>query len=148
MPASIMTQIICPPDLIATITALTLSIRVLGGSIGYCIYYNVFVSKFTPAAIQYIGAALAEGNVTDIETLTAVIGLTGVSLVEQIADLPGIAGNETLYNSVVYAGQVAYASAYKYVYYTSVAFGGISIIAAAFVGDISEFMDDKIAVVM
>jgi hypothetical protein len=143
-----MTQIICPPDLIATITALTLSIRVLGGSIGYCIYYNVFISKFTPNAIAGIGAALAEGGITDVVTLTEVITLTGNSLLEEIALLPGIAGNETLYNAVVLAGQVAYAESYKYVYYTSTAFGAISIIAALFVGDISEFMDDKIAVVM
>ncbi|KAK0967574.1 hypothetical protein LTR54_018266, partial [Friedmanniomyces endolithicus] len=44
VPASIITTIICPDDLIATIAALTLAIRVIGGSIGYCVYYNVFVS--------------------------------------------------------------------------------------------------------
>lgn len=38
VPASIITMIICPDDLIATVAALTLSIRVIGGSIGYCIY--------------------------------------------------------------------------------------------------------------
>lgn len=143
-----MTQIICPPDLIATITALTLSIRVLGGSIGYCIYYNVFISKFGPNAIAGIGGALAEAGIFDVAILTEVIALTGASLLEEIGELPGIAGNETLYNAIVLAGQVAYADAYKYVYYTSTAFGAISIIAAIFVGDISEFMDDKIAVVM
>ena len=36
VPASIITTIICPDDLIATVSALTLSIRVIGGSIGYC----------------------------------------------------------------------------------------------------------------
>ena len=36
VPASIITTIICPDDLIATIAALTLSIRVIGGAIGYC----------------------------------------------------------------------------------------------------------------
>jgi len=34
--ASIAT-IICPDDLIATVAALTLAIRVIGGSIGYCV---------------------------------------------------------------------------------------------------------------
>jgi hypothetical protein len=29
--------IICPDDLIATVTALTLAVRVIGGSIGYCV---------------------------------------------------------------------------------------------------------------
>jgi MFS family permease len=37
--------IICPDDLIATVAALTLAIRVIGGSIGYCVYYNVFIGK-------------------------------------------------------------------------------------------------------
>lgn len=37
--------IICPDDLIATVAALTLAVRVIGGSVGYCIYYNVFICK-------------------------------------------------------------------------------------------------------
>ena len=41
VPASIITTIICPDELIATVTALTLAIRVIGGALGYCIYYNV-----------------------------------------------------------------------------------------------------------
>ena len=43
VPASIITMIICPDDLIATVAALTLSIRVIGGSIGYCIYYSQYL---------------------------------------------------------------------------------------------------------
>jgi hypothetical protein len=43
--------------LIATVAALTLSIRVLGGAIGYAIYFIVFVQKFTGNAIEYLGAA-------------------------------------------------------------------------------------------
>ena len=37
VPASIISTIICPDELIATVAALTLSIRVLGGAIGYAI---------------------------------------------------------------------------------------------------------------
>jgi MFS family permease len=37
VPASIITTIICPDDLIATVSALTLSIRVLGGAVGYAV---------------------------------------------------------------------------------------------------------------
>jgi MFS family permease len=46
VPASVITTIVCPDDLIATISALTLSIRVLGGVVGYAVYYNVFLNKF------------------------------------------------------------------------------------------------------
>jgi len=48
VPASIITTIVCPDDLIATVSALTLAIRVVGGSIGYAIYYNVFYTKLVP----------------------------------------------------------------------------------------------------
>lgn len=50
VPASIITTIVCPDDLIATVSALTLAIRVIGGSIGYAVYYNVFYNKFVPLA--------------------------------------------------------------------------------------------------
>lgn len=137
VPASIITTIICPDvsllapalkngtkltfflcqDLIATISALTLSIRVVGGGIGYCIYYNVFISKFSPAAQHYVGGVMTELNITNIEYITEAIELTGISLLDDLRQIPGIAGNETAYQMVVAAGQLAYAESYKWVYY-------------------------------
>lgn len=108
----------------------------------------MFVSKFTPASIKYIGAVLEQANVTSMETLVEAVTLTSDSLIDRIADLPGIAGNQALYEAVVKAGQIAYAESYKYVYYSSIAFGAVSIVAALFLGDISKFMDDHVAVVM
>ncbi|KAI1871167.1 uncharacterized protein JN550_004612 [Neoarthrinium moseri] len=148
VPASIITTIICPDDLIATVAALTLSIRVIGGSIGYCVYFNIFVSKFGPAAVHHIGGTLMEAGINSTAVIAEVIELTSESLIDRIADIPGIAGNQALYDAVVRAGQVAYAESYKWVYYASVAFGGVSIVAALFLGDISKFMDDHVAVMM
>ncbi|KAI1325082.1 putative major facilitator superfamily transporter [Xylariaceae sp. FL0255] len=148
VPASIITTIICPDDLIATVAALTLSIRVIGGSIGYAVYFNVFISKFVPILGKLVGGTLQEAGVIDKEIITEAINLTLASLISKIQELPGISGNETLYNAVVSAGQLAYAEAYKYVYYTSIAFGSISIIAALCLGDINRFMDDHVAVYM
>jgi hypothetical protein len=135
-----MTTIICPDDLIATVAALTLSIRVIGGSIGYCAYYNVFINKFVPAATHYIGGAMFMMNITDLKLIEETIILTGASLIEEIAFLPGIKGNEIAYETIVKAGQLAFAEAYKWVYYSSIAFGCVSIIAACFLGDISKYM--------
>ncbi|KAK0890200.1 hypothetical protein LTR57_025187 [Friedmanniomyces endolithicus] len=149
VPASIITTIICPDDLIATIAALTLAIRVIGGSIRYCVYYNVFISKFVPAAIYYIGGAMELNlNITNPHVIKEAIGITGTSLLPLLDELPGIKGVPGAYDLVVLAGQMAYAEAYKYVYYLSIAFGGVSIIAAYFLGDISKYMDDHVAVVM
>lgn len=149
VPASIMTTIICPDDLIATVAALTLSVRVIGGSIGYTTYYNVFVGKFVPAATKYIGGTMAlELNITNKSYIEEAITLTGAALLEGLKEIPGIAGNETAYEMVVGAGQLAYAESYKYVYYASIAFGAVSVIAACFLGNIDKYMDDHVAVVM
>lgn len=109
---------------------------------------NIFINKFTPAAIHYIGGTLYSGGITSTETIGEVIELTGAALLDNIKQIPGIAGNNVLYEAVIKAGQVAFAEAYKYVYFASIAFGSISIIAALFLGDISQYMNDHVAVVM
>jgi hypothetical protein len=144
-----MTTIICPDDLIATVAALTLSIRVIGGAVGYTVYYNVFIQKFVPNAIHYIGGTMElELGITNATYIADAIGLTGASLLEGLKLIPGIAGNETAYEMVVAAGQVAFAESYKYVYLTSIAFGVVSIISACFLGNINKYMDDHVAVIM
>jgi len=105
VPASIITTIICPDDLIATVAALTLSIRVIGGAVGYTAYFNVFIQKFVPNAIKYIGGTMAlELGITNKTLIGEAIVLTGASLLEGLKEIPGIAGNETAYNMVVAAG--------------------------------------------
>lgn len=89
-----------------------------------------------------------ELGITNVTYITDAIALTGASLLEDLKAIPGIAGNETAYAMVVYAGQVAYAESYKYVYLTSIAFGAVSIVAACFLGNIDKYMDDHVAVVM
>ncbi len=91
---------------------------------------------------------VTELNITSPELIKAAITYTAVSLLDELKTLPGIGNNETAYAIVVAAGRLAYAAAYKYVYYASIAFGCVSIIAAAFLGDISKYMDDHVAVMM
>lgn len=127
---------------------MTLAIRVIGGSVGYCIYYNVFVSKFGPKAIEHIGGVMISYNITNETVIAEAISLTSASLIERIAVLPEIAAVSGAYEAVVEAGQLAYAESYVYIYLVSIAFGSISILAAVFLGDISKYMTDNIAVVM
>jgi hypothetical protein len=53
--------------------------------------------------------------VTNETYIGQIIGLTGASLIEDIKLIPGIAGNDTAWEIVVYAGQVAFAESYKWV---------------------------------
>jgi len=87
-------------------------------------------------------------NITEPALIKEAIELTGASLLEGLKEIPGIDNVPGGYEMVVVAGQMAYAEAYKYVYYVSIAFGAVSIVAACFLGDISKYMDDHIAVVM
>lgn len=152
VPAAIITTIICPDDLIATVTALTLAVRVIGGAIGYAVYYNVFYNKFVSAAqYQYlVPTAMKVLDLTNLsptvlkETVTEIVELTAAGLLPKIRELPGVA-SDTAYDALILAGQQSYAYAYKYVYYVSIAFGGVSIICAAFLGDISQYMTDHVA---
>lgn len=148
VPASIITTIICPDDLIATVAALTLAVRVIGGAIGYTTYYNVFLNKFVPNVSVYIASACVTHGIFDLETITAAAQLTAASLLDDILLLPGVDGNRTTYDAIVLAGQMAYAISYPYVYYASIAFGAVSIIAACCLGDIGKYMDDHVAVVI
>jgi MFS family permease len=146
VPASIISTIICPDDLIATVAALTLAVRVIGGSIGYTIYYNVFAHKLVPNLTYYVGGTMETIlNITDTKVITAAIELTVASETSLIQTLPGLSDPRAA-GAVIAAGQMAYAASYKYVYLVSIAFGGISIIASCFLGDISKYMDDHVAV--
>ena len=101
-------------------------------------------------------------------TITEVIQLTSASQVDKIGSIHEIAAlGQNFTAQIVIAGQIAFASAYRYVYLVSIgkcstnhglnkldangpqlAFGVVSIIAAAFLGDISKYMDDHVAVVI
>jgi len=148
VPASIITTIICPDDLIATVTALTLAVRVIGGAIGYTTYYNVFVNKFVPILSKNIAFACLTHGIFNISVIVEAAELTGASLIQDILFLPGVDGNVTIWNAIVLAGQESYAAAYPWVYYSSIAFGGVAIIASVFLGDINKYMDDHVAVVI
>jgi hypothetical protein len=57
----------------------------------------------------------------DLVLFGEVIELTGHSLIDRIKEIPEIASHgPAAYEAIVIAGQIAYADAYKYVYYVSI----------------------------
>ncbi|KAH2725752.1 hypothetical protein KXW29_005530 [Aspergillus fumigatus] len=135
VPASIITTIICPDA------------RAPGSHRDNLSTYALH--PLVPNAKHFIGGVMGTKlNITNPAYIGEAIELTGASLLEELKTIPGIAGSEAAYNAVVAAGQLAYAESYKWVYYVSIAFGGISILAACFLGSISQYMDDHVAVVM
>jgi hypothetical protein len=112
VPASIITAIICPDELIATVTALTISIRVLGGAIGYAIYYNVFLDHFKTNVQKELIPVLAAAGIKDQAAIVGIINLTGAGLINVIATLPGM--TPELADIIIAKGQQAYADSYPF----------------------------------
>lgn len=156
IPSSIIAQIVCPPDLIGTITAITLAIRYIGGAIAFTAYYNAVDHKYNTYSRQIViidtiygqgivdassGNEGAEAAVT-LFTLAAIFNFNG--LAEYIASSPLVVRKDIAFTEIVRASQVAYAMAYRWVYYISIAFGSVTCILALFLGNIKKFMTMQI----
>ena len=147
IPNQIIASIVCPDDLIGSATALTLSVRIVGGSIGYAIYYNVLRQRFTKYATLYIGPVCVYGlHIFSIPEITQIATLIAANDKKALlsGQFPQI--NESNIAELITAGQRTYAASFPVVYYISIGFGVITVIAACFLPDISQFMDGHVAV--
>jgi hypothetical protein len=154
IPASIIAQTICPPDLIGTITAITLAIRYVGGAIAFTAYYNAVDHKYleysTPIVV--VNGIIKNGLVapTNLELLTDLATLVGQfdfqRLRELIRSSPDVMRKDVAYDVIVAASQEAYALAYRWPYWISIAFGFVTCILAFFLRDIKRFMTMDVAV--
>lgn len=103
------------------------------------------MEHFKKESVILIGTAALKNGITNKVTIGQMITLTGAGLLEPIQKLPGVDGNLVKWNAIVAAGQEAYVRSYKNVYFVSIAFGGVAIIASLFLKNISQYMDDHIA---
>ena len=143
IPAAVILTIVSPDENIALVTAVTISIRLIGGAIGYAVYFNVLQQKVTKVlptnvAENAVMAGLPLGEVIPFVEAFAAADAAA------IAKIPGITP------AILEAAQIgvsqSYAYGFKYVYLISIAFGGSAIVASCFLGDIRSFMDDHVAV--
>ena len=143
VPAAVILTIISPDENIATITAITLSIRLIGGSIGYAIYFNVFENKLTAIIPPVVGTAVIEAGLPPLEVATflqALVARNNTALAEIHGVTPAILlAAENAVNE-------CYAEGFKHIYLVSIAFGGAAIIASLMLGNIRKYMVDRVAV--
>lgn len=141
VPASTVALTVCPDELIATTVALSLSIRVIGGSIGYAIYYNIFTNKLTVALPEYVGAAVIQAGLPAEDAMIFVE--TFLTTPMAIASAPG--ATVGIIGAATRAQQEAYAYAFSYVWYSSIAFGVIAIVACGLLGNPRKYLTDRVA---
>ena len=139
-PAVTILTIISPDEVIATITAVTISIRLVGASIGYSVYFNTLQKTLATSIPEKVGTAVVQAGLP----------------ADQIAPFMGalLGGNTTALGGyamiVIAAAQEAvtesYVEAFRLVYLVSIPFGVCAVIACLFLGDIKKYMSDRVAV--
>ncbi|KAF3044451.1 hypothetical protein E8E12_010792 [Didymella heteroderae] len=144
VPAATVAMIVCPDALITTAAALSLSIRTVGGSIGYSIYYNVFATKLEQNLPKYAAeyAIKAGLPVTSAVEFVTVFLTTPAELAT--TKIEGV-------TPAVIAGatkgvQWAYSQSLKYVWFTSIAFGSIAIICTILLPSTKKYQTNRVAV--
>lgn len=132
---------VVPDNVIGTCVALSVAFRSLGGAIGAAVYYNVFISKLKEKLPVYVAEFAVEAGLPPAE----VVPFATAFLTDQAAlvQIPGI--TPLIIEAATIGSRWAYAEGLKYVFLTSIAFGSCSIVLAAFVGDISKYMTDRVA---
>jgi hypothetical protein len=155
IPCSIIAQIACPDELIATITAITLSIRYVGGAIGFAVYYNIFYHKVTvhlteivaKQTITYKGIInpLTPAGLAVIAHVTELMGNAKFNEVKQILATSPEVLQRNAFPVILAASQEAFALAYRWPYWISIAFGGACFILSFFVGNIRPFLTAQVA---
>lgn len=150
IPSSIIAQIACPSELIATITAITLSIRYIGGAIAFAVYSNLFFHKFTEYATDLVATktivaqhmvnvTVPEGQLLVAEMVELVGNARLRELREIIESSPLVLDRES-YRAILASAQEAFARAYRWPYWVSLAFGIVCFFSSFFVQDIGELM--------
>lgn len=142
VPAATIAITVTPDAFIATTVALSLAIRVIGGSIGYSIYYNVFATKLT-AKLPILIAEFANKAGLPLESLELFV-VTLLTNPAEIMSVPGV--TPAILEAAGMGSRWAYADALAYVWYVSVAFGVCSIIACCFLGNVRPYLTHRIAV--
>lgn len=144
VPALTVALYACPDRYIGTTTALSLSSRFLGGSVGTAIYYNIFNNKISAKLPVYAATAAIEAGLPATEAVDFVTTLVGTGGAQAAAMIKGV--TPQILEAAGAAVQQAYADSLAYVWYTTIAFGGLSIIMCALLPNIRSFMSNRVAV--
>ena len=144
VPTATVALLVTPDALITTCAALSLSVRTVGGAIGYTIYYNVFIQKVTPRLPTYIAEYAIEAGlpISSAKLFVETLLLDPT----KILTVPGV--TPKVLAAATYGSQWAYADSLRYVWYTSIAFGICAIICAGFLPSTKKYQTNRVAVML
>lgn len=112
VPAATVAMIAAPDALITTCAALSLSVRAVGGAIGYSIYYNVFKEKLTAKLPILVGEYAVAAGLPAADAKIFVE--TFLTVPAEAASLPGVTAQ--VLAAALKGSQWAYAESLHYVW--------------------------------
>lgn len=147
IPASVITQLCTPDEYLGTVTALTFVARVLGGGIGFTVYYYVLNSQATshfqnesnPDSLALISAVLAK--FPTVAGVTVYINLLAINDVKNLLKLPGV--TQAFIDQTYVLAKPIWASIFKDVWLVTLAFSGLGLICSLFLGDVRKYMTNR-----
>jgi hypothetical protein len=143
IPAVVILTMVSPDDRVGTITGLGLSIRFIGGGIGYAVFYNVFQNKLTYVLPTLVAAAVVPAGL-QVDQIKPLIGAILAKNGTLIGHVKGITPKILLAAGAAF--DEAFIESFNMVYYVSLGFCGAAIIACLFLGNIKRYMVDRVAV--
>lgn len=105
VPAATAAMIACPDALITTCAALSLSVRAVGGAIGYSIYYSIFSRKLTSTLPAKVGEYVVRAGLP-LTSTQAFVG-TFLTVPDQVGSIPGV--TPAIIGQAAYGAEWAYA---------------------------------------
>ncbi|KAF7679895.1 mfs general substrate transporter [Alternaria burnsii] len=144
VPAATVAMLVCPDALITTAAALSLSIRTVGGSIGYSIYYNIFAGKLTTNLPKYTAQYAIQAGLP-MESVEAFVGLF-FTVPEELATADIVGVTPAVIQGATRGTRWAYSESLKYVWFTSIAFGSIAIVCTLLLPSTKKYQTNRVAV--
>lgn len=139
--STVMIQVAVPHEYLGIATALAVTARNLGGSVGTVIYVSIFTDRLTANIPTYVAIPLAMAGVPVAELPGVVGALTGAAPPSLLAGLTpaqieiGMAGVKQ-----------AFTHAFRIVYLSSIAFGVLGTVAVCFCNNVDEFMTKDVEI--
>lgn len=144
VPAATVAMIVCPDALITTAAAMSLSIRTVGGSIGYSIYYNVFATKLTANLPRYTAMYALQAGLPP-SSAEAFVGAF-LTAPESVGEMEGV--TPAVIMAATKGVRWAYSESLKYVWFTSIAFGSLAVVCTILLPSTKKYQTNRVAVQM
>ncbi len=122
--------------------------RSLGGCVGNAVFGTIFREIVNQQLVPRItAAATANGfDVANLAKLIPAVSAAGVGVPDAFAAVPGI--TSAVETATLSALKDAYAHAFKIVFYSTIPFGVIALIAALFIADATKYMTNHTSIEM